>query len=344
MVSKELLFISQLSSYTLKASLTRLILVTATGCILLFLSSTLVDDTRLVIPAGGYIRVILTFLIISESNVLLDNLSERFLPIPEKIGLRITLHLIVSIIIAWLALIFFDQLIGIDIFKDRVVRLMVALGKIFVIITIIASIAIRITEKWINSLHELETLKQAKLQSDYNALQEQLNPHFLFNNLSVLKSMIIYDTPRAIGFIENFTDVYRYVLQCHDKTLVSLGEEFDYIKSYIGIHEERLGESLKVTYDINKLMLNKRLPALALQLLVENAIKHNIASQINPLNITIKTGHNVVEVTNNYQPKEAPYSTRQGLKNLEQRYLILTGKKISISKSGGQFKVELPLV
>jgi len=206
------------------------------------------------------------------------------------------------------------------------------------------SISLRIIEKWIRSLKEIDLLKQAKLKSDYHSLQDQLNPHFLFNNLSVLKSMIIYDQKAAVLFTQNFTDVYRYVLQSKDKTTVKLKDEVEFISAYIGIHKQRLGNNLEVTMQLLPESLEKELPPLALQLLVENAIKHNIASKKSPLHIIIQTLANQLIVKNNMNIKESTYSTQKGLTNLGLRYKMITSKGIEVRTSEQYFTVTLPLL
>jgi LytS/YehU family sensor histidine kinase len=180
--------------------------------------------------------------------------------------------------------------------------------------------------------------------SDYNALQDQLNPHFLFNNLSILKSMIIYDQYSAVDFTQNFTDFYRYVLQSRGKTTVLLKDEIELLYSYIAIHKERLGENLQVKIDIGNDSIEKNIPPLSLQLLVENAIKHNIAGKENPLMIEVFTDTDSITVKNNLQPKESFYSTRNGLKNLVQRYKLIAEKEVEINQNEEFFTVKLPLL
>jgi LytS/YehU family sensor histidine kinase len=183
-----------------------------------------------------------------------------------------------------------------------------------------------------------------KLKSDYNSLQDQLNPHFLFNNLSVLKSMITYEPDAAIVFTQNFTDVYRYVLQSREHTTVKLTDEVEFIKAYIGVHQERLGKALVNSMTINESAKYKNIPPLALQLLVENAIKHNVAIESEPLMLDIYTTEDSIVVTNNLNFKDSRHSTNRGLKNLIQRYEMLTDKKISIQSDNGFFEVKIPLL
>jgi hypothetical protein len=345
MIGKNLLFISKLPSYTLRHAIIRILLVGFTGFVFLFIAANFSQNNSFEITSVQYLQVIVIFIIGSEINVLLDNVAEYFLPIPEKIVLRIVMHLVFSILFAWSAVVYFERLMDSgDLLKEPVVRLMLVLGGLFIFILLVFSIGLRITEKWIKSVNELEELKQARLISDYDALQDQLNPHFLFNNLSILKSMIIYDQKAAVDFTQNFTDFYRYVLQSRGKMTVRLNEELELLHSYIAIHKERLGENLQVNIDIGTDELEKNIPPLSLQLLVENAIKHNIAGKENPLTIEIISDENSVTVRNNLQRKESSYSTRNGLKNLVQRYKILSEKEIVITQNNSTFAVQLPLL
>ena len=345
MIGKNLLFISKLPTYTLKHTAIRMLLVGFTGVLFLFIAVSFSPKNTIEITAVQYLRVILIFIIGSEINVFLDNVAEHFFPIPEKIGLRIAMHLVFSVLFAWVAIVYFESLMNSgNLLKEPVVKLMLVLGGIFIFILLVVSVGLRITEKWIQSVNELEELKQVKLMGDYNALQDQLNPHFLFNNLSILKSMIIYDQKAAVEFTQNFTDFYRYVLQSSGKTTVRLKDEIELLRSFIAIHKERLGDNLQVKIDFGDAIIERNIPPLSLQLLVENAIKHNIAGKENPLVVEIFSDENTVTVRNNLQPKESSYSTRNGLKNLVQRYKILSEKEIVITQNNSTFAVQLPLL
>jgi len=193
-------------------------------------------------------------------------------------------------------------------------------------------------------IRENETLKNEKLQLDYRALQDQINPHFLFNNLSTLIAIVRQDQKTAIRFAENFSDVYRYVLKSKDDVSVPLREELEFIEAYLNLHKERLGEGLQVILNVEEDVMEKRIPVLSLQSLVENAIKHNVVTLSNPLKIYISTNDDFVSVKNNLNHKNTTYSTNTGLKNLEKRISFLTNQKMRITKKSDEFIVELPLI
>ncbi len=345
MKNNELHFISRLSTYTFKTTLIRVLLVSFVGAFFLFLAENVTTEIDVNVPSYVYAQAIAVFVVLTEANVLFDNLSERFFPIPSKIKIRVFIHFCLSFAIGFFALLYFDNFsVFEDIFKQRIVWLMVVLGLIFVFFLVMVSITIRITEKWIFSQKEIDRLKEAKLKSDYNSLQDQLNPHFLFNNLSVLKSMIIYDPKSAVTFTQNFTDVYRYVLQSAQKTTIALTDELEFIKAYLAVHKERLGDKLEVAFDIDPESLDKHLPPLSLQLLVENAIKHNAATQKNPLMIEVTSTNNEIIVRNNILLKKTSDSTGKGLTNLVLRFEMLTEEKPKIVSDDEYFTVSLPLI
>ena len=344
-MNNDLIFISRLSSYKGRSILFRLGVVSAVALAFMLFADFMATEEGVIIPINQYIKVIIVFNILSEVNVLLDNLFERYIPIPSRIKLRVLLHIVVSLAVGFLALFYFEANINnVEVLNQPVTWLMFAFGLIFVFSLIVVSLSLRFVAKWIATQREVEELRQLQMKNDYNALQDQLNPHFLFNNLSVLKSMIRYDTDAAVAFTQNFTDTYRYVLQSRDRTTVRLDEELEFIRSYAGLHAMRMGEALKVDYAIDPSLENRLIPPLSLQLLVENAIKHNIASKEEPLEISIYSAEKSIWVENNFQPKDSGYSTSKGLSNLIARYEFLTDKKISVTQTETVFKVELPLL
>ena len=345
MKNSELHFLSRLSAYRLQSFFIRVSLVSGSGLLFLFLAIKITGDDTLKVSILEYMQVVLIFNIISETNVFVDHLAERFFPIPDKLPLRVIIHALVSLFIAFAAVLYFSMMVREALFFTYpIVQLMIFFGLIFIFILILVSITLRIIEKWIFSSRQLEELKSLKLRSDYNSLQAQLNPHFLFNNLSVLKSMITYDPDAAILFTQNFTDVYRYVLQSRDKTTVKLADELEFIEAYASLHKDRMGDAFGVEVDAKENALKKEIPPLALQLLVENAVKHNKAVKDEPLIIRIKADDEQVTVTNRFNPRESAYSEKTGLKNLMQRYAMLTDRSVEVTKGIEFFEVKIPLL
>ena len=178
----------------------------------------------------------------------------------------------------------------------------------------------------------------------YTALQNQLNPHFLFNSLNTLIAEIEYNPQNAVIFTKNLSNVYRYVLQCQDKPLVTLGEEMEFMKAYLFLHEVRLGDCITCQCDISSEDMEQMLPPLTLQLLVENVIKHNSITIGNPMKIDISIQNDYLTVCNLIHPKKNRTSVGVGLQNLSNRCRLIIGKEINIQDKHGMFVVIVPLL
>jgi sensor histidine kinase YesM len=193
----------------------------------------------------------------------------------------------------------------------------------------------------------IKSIQQQKeqVQSQYEALRHQVNPHFLFNSLNTLAALIGTDAPQAIQFTKQFAKVYRTLLEWGHEPLVSLRQELDLVRSFVFLHQMRFGQNLRVAIDISDSVLNNCLPPFALQLLVENAIKHNIISDEKPLTISIEVQNDWLVVRNHFQPRgSVEESTGTGLQNLRARYAHITPQPIEIQKDSSFFWVKIPLI
>jgi LytS/YehU family sensor histidine kinase len=175
-------------------------------------------------------------------------------------------------------------------------------------------------------------------------LKLQLNPHFLFNSLNTLSSLVHEDREKASGFVRKLSDVYRYVLDNRQRELVALRDEMEFIRSFAYLQELRFEGMINFTFDVENSSLELKIAPMTLQLLVENAVKHNVASRKRPLNIEITSGNKSLVVINNLQPKDDQKGTGIGLKNISSRYAFLTDKKVEVIKNGDLFKVVVPLI
>ena len=191
---------------------------------------------------------------------------------------------------------------------------------------------------------ENEHLKQAHLRAQLLSLQQQISPHFLFNSLSTLKN-IAHDADTKT-FVVQLSHVYRYLLNFNDQQVTRLSEELAFINSYLYILYQRFEGSLKVNINIPEQYHNQLIPPLSIQLLIENAIKHNAFSPEAPLHIDIgfnETGE--LTVRNDYHPKKFPAeSTKLGLQNINERFLLLFNKGIKVSNTSDSFIVNLPVI
>jgi sensor histidine kinase YesM len=199
--------------------------------------------------------------------------------------------------------------------------------------------------EWKKSALETEKLRAEMLASQYQSLKDQLNPHFLFNSLNVLSNMVYEDADRSAEFILKLSKIYRYVLEVQQEELVSLEKELDFARNYLELQKIRFEENLVFSINITA-CTGFYLPPLSLQLLLENAIKHNEASQDNPLFIRIDFKQDELWISNTYQPKsnQSEPSTGIGLANIKKRYDILSDSQINVTQTADEFLVRLPLL
>ncbi|HEX2868195.1 MAG TPA: histidine kinase [Ignavibacteriales bacterium] len=209
----------------------------------------------------------------------------------------------------------------------------------------IAYITFYFFRQWSRTLVEKERLEKDNISSQLQALQAQVNPHFLFNSLSSLISLIELDKDLAVQFVQELADVYRYLLQQKSERLVKVCDELKFINSFIYLNKARHGESLKAEIDIDESYGSYLIPPNTLQILTENAIKHNIISQTKPLTIKFYNDGSDLVVENNLQKKlSQQMSTGLGLQNITDRYRLLGRKNITVEDKDAIFCVRVPMI
>jgi LytS/YehU family sensor histidine kinase len=217
----------------------------------------------------------------------------------------------------------------------------------FIALVLIAIIAlmwwmIRFREK---RLKEIETRQKEKLEFEFQTLKNQINPHFLFNSFSTLMHMIEQEPGVAVEYAEKLSDFFRNILEVRDRELIPVEDELRMLKDYEFIQKKRFGENFIMKIELDQLAMNARIPPLTLQLLTENAIKHNVVSRSRPLKVVVSNDKENIIVTNNLQAKkQAEPSTGLGLKNIKERYLLISRKSIKLETSEDSFKVYLPII
>jgi signal transduction histidine kinase len=219
---------------------------------------------------------------------------------------------------------------------------------LFVLVTIILTVMLlRLIGSRQQIALEYEKLKTEKWQTSYNALMGQINPHFFFNSLNGLNSLIRSgEQEQTLTYLDELSSVFRYILQSNKKELVTLAEELQFVKAYAYLLSVRYEGKLFFSIQANTSHMLCRLPILSVLPLIENAVKHNVISKQYPLQVDIYTTEdNRLTVSNAVQPKtEENSGSGIGLKNLWERYRMLTGKDIEISNRKGYFTVSLPLL
>jgi sensor histidine kinase YesM len=222
-------------------------------------------------------------------------------------------------------------------------------GKVLIVLWLLQLIIVGllvINQSVVQNMHvqqEAARLQDENNKAKYVALQSQLNPHFLFNNLNTLIAEIEYDPVNAVKFTRELSDAYRYVLQNQDKILISLSQEVSFAKSYIFLHRVRIGGYISIESNIDNECHHISIPPLTLQLLIENVIKHNVISENNPMKISIHLLNDYLIVTNTLNEKNVKASLGTGLSNLSNRCELIMRKKIIIEKNENQFIVKIPV-
>lgn len=195
------------------------------------------------------------------------------------------------------------------------------------------------------SITEKEQLERENIKSQLEGLKNQVNPHFLFNSLNTLTYLIPEDEDRAVAFVQQLSKVYRYILEIRDEKLIPLSEELKFLDAYIYLLKERFGNNIHVEVKVPDSALNHKVVPLSLQLLLENAIKHNIISNLKPLMIEVFVEKGKLIVRNNLQKKnQVMNSTKAGLQNIKNRYSFFSNKKVEVLNTSEYFIVMLPLL
>jgi len=273
----------------------------------------------------------------------------RYLPWSKSISSRIALQLVLIIVISIFGMTLFMYSWSVLFVDEPYSRNQFISNNI---IAIIVSLIINALYEGINLYRQLkdsqilaEQLRRKNIESHFETLKNQVNPHFLFNSLNTLLVLIDEDVIQARNFVEKLAAYYRYTLQVNEKERVALNTELELLENYMYLLKCRFGENLILESDIPRKIENDLVIPLSLQMLVENAVKHNVISKSKPLQIKIYFQDNFLIVENNLQKRETLDSSNGiGLENIRSRYKIVFNKDISIEISNSLFKVSLPLI
>ena len=193
------------------------------------------------------------------------------------------------------------------------------------------------------SLLREERLKSELATARYESLKAQMNPHFLFNSLNVLSELVVEDADQAVDFIQKLSHSYRYVLDAGGRQVVPLEEELNFVKDYAQLLQTRFENGLEVDFEVHVLP-QEHVPPLALQLLLENAVKHNVVRESDPLQVDYRREGETVVVRNNVRPKRGVAVGGVGLENLNKRLELLGAKGIVVEETATHFSVTVPIV
>ncbi|MGM0504452.1 MAG: sensor histidine kinase [Bacteroidota bacterium] len=297
---------------------------------------------------SSVLTTIAAFLIAYPDLFIIQYLNRSFSWSKRIIG-RVIIQIISTVIIG-IAVSTFITLFAhwLDSYEEDLVAVLISNAMVASVVNFILVI---ILEAWIF----FNESKQAKIKADdlekelsqikFEVLKSQINPHFMFNSLNVLSGLIDEDVNKAQQFLDEFSLIYRYVLESIDKTVVTLSEELSFARSYIYLQQMRYGENLIFDVNIPADLLQRYMPPLSLQVILENATKHNIVSDSQPLKIEIYNDQDWLIVRNNIQSKlSRGQSTGLGQKNLVKRYGMIGNETPKFLVETNHYVVKLPII
>jgi two-component system, LytTR family, sensor kinase len=283
-----------------------------------------------------------------ESLRIINHLLNKHFPFEKHLTARIPLQIICGVFVG-----FFIRFL---VYKFGEPQLPFKLDSLFVAATwaIYAFIPTAVNlgfftvyfiDRWKDSIVYAERLEKEKSQVQFDNLKNQLNPHFLFNALTSLNSLIFHNQQLASEFVQQLSKVYRYVLQNKDKNFVLLQTELDFISNYVKLLETRFEGALQIDFNIPEAAKQKAVVPVTLQILIENAIKHNIIDAHKPLIIEVTTIGDYLVISNSLQKKKnVETSNKLGLENLKSLYRFLTDKPVLVEPTEDRFFVKVPLL
>jgi two-component system, LytTR family, sensor kinase len=295
----------------------------------------------------NYIIGIITFFL----NVFAMHKLQQAMPELKQTVKRVVLiaiaHIVITLVIFYIIFNLYEA-ISLFGFKKDLERLNLSIGVVIGMIMLSDSLweSEFIYKKYKDSIIEKETMQQLNIQQEFETLKSQVNPHFLFNCFNTLSSLINEDRSQAEVFLNELSKVYRYLLRNNQDGLSTVQDELNFIQSYYQLLKTRHGDAIEVQVEVDKKYYKYLLPSLTLQLLVENAVKHNVVSKHQPLVIDIfSTEGNKLAVNNNLQLKKIKMpSNKIGLANIRSKYELLNYHGCEVLQNARNFTVVLPLI
>ena len=265
--------------------------------------------------------------------------KRHFVALFGTIGLTI----LISPVFSNIALLIIQPIAGDELLLDRVVVLNIIKDLVLSFIVYLSTLSVVTVIHGQQTLLENQRLLAENIRNRYEALKNQLNPHFLFNSLNALDGLISLDEGKAHNYVQSLSSMFRYTIQ--NKEITTLKEELNFVESYAYLMKIRYGDNLNIQYAVDKKYNRYYIMPVSLQLLMENAIKHNVINDKYHLTIHIETtANNTIKVSNAIQPKiNTEAGEGIGLANLVERYHLLFGMEVVITKNG-VFTVEIPLI
>lgn len=295
--------------------------------------------------------IIISIALVSVINIVLNRCLNSVLPWKSYAGWRFIIHLILGTIVSLVMLNISYQFIK-NWFTEAPPQtsqliLLNVYGAALLLPVYSLYFGVKFLRAWRKSDLEAEILQKENTRSQMMMLRNHLDPHFLFNNLNTLSSLIDIDPQLSKTYLEKFAEVYRSILRTEQTDLTTVAEEIEMIESYIYLLKIRFKEAIDISIKIDPELHQKAIPPLSIQMLIENALKHNIASNKKPIHIKIRSvSNNIIEVENNLQLKQIEQNNTigSGINNIKQRYTFYTDKKVEALQTEDIFKVSIPLL
>jgi len=295
--------------------------------------------------------IIISIIIVMFINILLNHCLNLVLPWKSFAGWRFILHLVLGTAVSLLMLNFSYQFIK-NWFTEAPPELSQLIllnvyGAVVLLPIYSLFFGFKFLRAWRKSDLEAEVLQKENTRSQMMMLRNHLDPHFLFNNLNTLSSLIDKDPKLSKTYLDKFAEVYRSILRTEQTDLTTVSEEMEVIDSYIYLLKIRFSDAINVSIDINEKLIGKAIPPLSIQMLIENALKHNVASLKKPIYINIKSiGDDFIEVGNNLQIKfiDDNKTIGSGIDNIKKRYNFYTKKEVEVVQTENRFTVRIPLL
>ena len=297
----------------------------------------------------GTLLSLLASFFIAYPDLLMIQFLNKICPWGKKLIQRIILQLAFAIVLAVVISILITLFANfIKAYTEDLVEVLIYNALIYSVVNVFV---MSILEGWIyyNESRQAKQIAdnlQAELsQIKFEVLKSQINPHFMFNSLNVLSGLINKDVKKAQQFIDEFSHIYRYVLETIEQPVATVDKELDFTRSYLFLQQIRYGNDLSYTINIPADLLDLLLPPLSLQVVLENATKHNIVNESKPLLIEIYNEGQILLIKNNIQPKiSRGTSTGLGLKNLVKRYSMISDKEPVFLIETNHYIAKLPLI
>jgi sensor histidine kinase YesM len=291
---------------------------------------------------------IVTVFIVYRTTLILDKLISWQKQTEYRLLFGLVIHFFISLLVVFGLFFLYDKIfILTDNFTEKYHQVFIKTAiLLFILIIIYEVVYFALYSYYSYATLQIETVKASRKQIELqlNALKSQLSPHFLFNSLNTISSLVFNDAKKAENFIRGLAKMYNYTLKSYHLKLITLEEEMAFVNSYQYLLQTRFENKFTCAINISDDLLTTKVPPLTLQMLVENAVKHNLLSEEKPLEILITSDKNEIKVENNLTGKtNRTTSFHIGLKNINSRYLLLHGEGISVT-SGENFIVKIPVI